>query len=206
MPLMFMAEVINGLSCHYSCRITRAGGQKGLMYLKWHIKRINSSFICKVHWLSSQSSKIPLMKQLAKWLHISASRGAELPCWRGKHVIIIHTLRFLIRCAQLGNQLQSRPLFQSIHVQACGRSIATAYEKPRATAHHLQSTTLFFCVYLTRLIQSDLQDTYYRFSPRSPIRWRLSVTTPCLRYASFTLRFMFEYLNSFVICAFVYVS
>lgn len=143
-----MAEVINGLSCHYSCRITRAGGQKGLMYLKWHIKRINSSFICKVHWLSSQSSKIPLMKQLAKWLHISASRGAELPCWRGKQVIIIHTLRFLIRCAELGNQLQSRPLFQSIHVQACGLSIATAYEKPRATAPHLQST-LFFCIYLT---------------------------------------------------------
>lgn len=117
MPLMFMAEVINGLSCHYSCRITRAGGQKGLMYLKWHIKRINSSFISKVHWLSSKRSKISLMKlQLAKWLHISASRGAEPPCWRGKQVIIIHTLRYLIQCAGLGNWLRSRPLFQSIHV------------------------------------------------------------------------------------------
>ncbi len=201
-----MAEVINGLSCHYSCRITRAGGQKGLMYLKWRIKRVNSSFICKVHWLSSQSSKIPLMKQLAKWLHISASRGAELPCWRGKQVIIIHTLRFLIRCAELGNQLQSRPLFQSIHVQACGLSIAIAYGKPEqlhiiCKVQHCSSVFTWH-----RLIQSDLQDTYYRFSPRSPIRWRLSVTTLCLRYASFTLRFMFEYLNSFVICEFVYVS
>lgn len=198
-----MAEVINGLSCHYSCRITRAGGQKGLMYLKWHIKRINSSFICKVHWLSSQSCKIPLMKQLAKWLHISASHGAELPCWRGKQVIIIHTLRFLIRCAEQGNQLQSRPLFKSIHVQAGGLSIATVYKKLHLFCKIKHCSSVFTWHWL---IQSDLQDTYYRFSPRSLIPWRLSLTTPCLGYASFTLRFLFEYLNSFVICEFVHMS
>lgn len=200
MPLMFMAEVINGLSCHYSCRITRAGGQKGLMYLKWHIKRINSSFICKVHWLSSKCSEIPLMKQLAKWLHISASHGAEPPCWRGKQVIIIHTLRFLIQCAGMGNWLRA-DLFSSPYTYRPVGCLLQLLTRDWEGLHLICNVQHCSSV-LNRqlLIRSGLQDTYYRFSPCSPILWPTFLTMLCLRYTSFTLKFTFEYLISFVIC------